>query len=358
MPRSFRLAVPLIALFAVACLNDAPSAPRSTRVALRVNFQTAAAGQAIRWVVAAVIPQQERVVDTLLDRTAAATAGEQQLNADVDLTSCLGLIPPDSLGPYCVLSVDVQLLNADTVADYVGLGFLTARPGTVVQTAPVVLTAGANPPVITATDTARWVEFGLLRYGITANDPDGDITSMYATDLLNGASDKTTYQTFYPPLRTMSGPYYAFETYLSGPAPVVVQLYDSRFDASTLDTIQPGYPASTAFVDSLQVTRTADSVIARLHDATGFADSVELVLRNLDDSVRVDSLYFVCGGRFSPTTGPIRVACPLRIPFDSAVAIAVPIDSAGNAGQGTRCTVGQAQCIGILPRRVHFALRR
>lgn len=361
MPRSLRSALPLVALFAVACLNDAPSAPRSSSLSLRVTFQTATAGQAIRWIVGGVIPQQELVADTLLDRTVAAATGEQKLDAQVDLTPCLGLVPPDSLGPYCVLNIEVQLINADTVADDIGLGFYTARPGTVVQPAPVVLTAGANPPVITATDTARWVEWGLMRYGLTASDPDGDITYQYATGYVTGTAftpDKTTYQTYYPPLRTMSAPQYAFETYLNGPESVVVQLYDSRFDASPVDTIPASYPVGSAFIDTLQVTKTADSVIARFYDLYGTSDSAELVLRNVDDSVRTDSLYFVCGGKFAPTTGAIRMACPLQVPFTQGVAILVPIDSTGNAGQGLRCTVGQAQCIGVLGRRVHYALRR
>lgn len=340
--RPFALA--LVALASAACFRDAPVGPRGGAVSLKVQFQTGSAGDAIHIAVLTFVPEREAPPDTLYQTTVQATTGQQTITAPLDLSRCLSNFAPDSIGPYCLINVDLQLLQEGTVVAEQFGGSIVVRPGQVAQTQPVILTAGNTPPTITSTDTARWVDPALLRYHITGTDPDGDITSLVATDIWNEVPDRTTTVSFYPPLGTIDGWYYAFETDNAGATAVQVYLSDSKYSISQIDTISYGFPnGDVGFVTDVIVDSTKDSVITQFH--VGGADSAEIVVV----SAALDSLYYVCGGSFVPDSTLHRVACGRPAAFTQALAIVVPFDAAGRPGNGTRCAIPSTDCQPIPP---------
>ena len=328
------------ALLGSACMKDSPVGPRAGSVALRIHFQNGTSGEQIQVAIASFVPDTEGVVDSLFNGTFPITSGTQDLTVQFDLASCLGRFTPDDQGPYCLIEATISLLSNGVVTDQQFTGSMIVRPGQVVQTQPVVLTAGNNPPVITTLDTARVVEPGLNRYTHTGNDPDGDLTSLQAIDIVNGNLDIETPYSFFPPLTNISGIFYALQTDFIGANSIEVFLSDSKFNSSPLDTI-PALPTiGNVVIDSLSIDTTADSVIANVTPAI---DSLELVF--LDNSTGNTSLLFTCGGAAPPDFTTNRFACKRSTPFTTSTVIAVPVDFGGNAGAGLRCAVPTASCL-------------
>lgn len=337
MKHILRKGMAVAALLAVACMKDGPVSPHGNEVALHVQLQRVAAGQAVHVSVVSFLPDSEEVRDTLFDDTFAVTQGSQQLTVGFDLTRCLAAMRSVNGGTSCTIAVEVDLVVNGEVVDQQFLGTMDVSPGQVVNTAPLVLVAGNNPPVITAINQGLIVEPSLIRYQITGSDPDGDIIGLITTAMSGDVTDRTTLQPFYPPLANLDGYYYAFNNSTSEINELLPFLTDSKFNASQVDTVPVSFAESEANADSMTVDTTADSLIVRAR--TG-SDSMEVVVRNLMDD-RPDTLYFVCGGSTTvqDANGMRRVACARTVPFTQAVAFVVPIDDLGNPGQGMHCTV-------------------
>lgn len=332
-------------------MKESPVGPRDGSVSLRVHFQNGTPGQQIQVVIVSFVPDTEAAADSLFNGTFPVTSGTQDLTVQFDLTSCLGRFAPDAQGPYCLIEATITLLNNGVVQDQQFTGTMIVRPGQVVQTQPVVLTAGNHPPVITTLDTARVVEPALIRYTLTGNDPDGDLTTLQAIDIVNGNPDLETPYSFFPPLTNISGVFYALETDFVGANSIEVFLSDSKFNSSALDTVPALPPIGNIVIDSLTTDTTADSVIVNVTPAI---DSLELVF--LGNTTGTTTLSFACGGAAPAGSTTNRFACKRSTPFTSSTVIAVPVDAGGNAGAGVRCAVPTASCLPVpLGNRIQAA---
>ncbi len=338
MNRIVRSGLITIALLASACMKDAPVGPRSGSVSMKVQFQNGTPGEEIRVSIAAFVPDSERALDSLFNGTFPVTSATQDLTVQFDLSSCINRFPPDDLGPYCQIQVSLELLNNGVVQDQQFLGSMVVRPGQVVSAQPVVLTAGNNPPVITTLDTARVVESALIRYQLTGNDPDGDLTTLQATDIVNGNFDIETPYTFFPPLASISGIFYAFQTTSAGANEIAVSLSDSKFNSSALDSVPALPPIGDVFIDTVSVDTTADSIIV---NASPAVDSLEMVF--LDQSLQ--KVAFTCGGAAGSVITTNHFACKRPAAFASSTVVLVPVDFAGNPGNGLRCAVPTSLCV-------------
>ena len=338
MNRIVRSGLIAIALLVSACMKDAPVGPRAGSVSMKVQFQNGTPGEEIRVSIASFVPDSEAALDSLFNGTFAVTSPTQDLTVQFDLSPCINRFPPDDLGPYCEIEVTLELLNNGVVQDQQFLGTMIVRPGQVVAAQPVVLTAGNNPPVITALDTARVVESALIRYHVTGNDPDGDLTTLQATDIVNGNFDVETPYTFFPPLSTIGGIFYAFQTPFAGANEIAVSLSDSKFNSSALDSVPALPPNGDVFIDTVSVDATADSIIV---NATPAVDSLEMVF--FDPSMQ--TIAFQCGGAAPPDLTTNHFACKRPATFTSSTVVLVPVDFAGNPGNGLRCAVPTASCV-------------
>lgn len=348
MRPSLRALVPCVALAAAACLGDAPVQP-SNRVALalRIRAQQASAGTVARIAVEAVFTRQERAPVQLFSGSFALTGGAQQIPITVDLTPCLSLTPPDSVGPYCTLFVSAVLLNSagDTLVQSSSSSPVVARPGQVAQTAPIFLVVGNHPPVLTSAGPALLVEKGLQRVPVSGTDADGDIYQVSTTTLTDFccAVGQATTQLAVPTGTLSGAAFYALQPPDSALDQVVVTLHDTRFNASASDTVFSDFAgAGSGVVDSLTTSATADSLIVTYQDVTAASDSAEIVVRNAEQSdFTADVLFFVCGGRSASPGAKTRIACARSVPFDAstAIVIVVPVNSKGVPGVGLRCGV-------------------
>jgi len=330
----------VLALGASACMKDAPVGPQLGSVSMKVQFQNGTPGEEIRVSIVSFLPDSEAVLDSLFNGTFPVTSATQNLTVDFDLSPCIGRFRPDDLGPYCDIEVTLELLNNGVVQDQQFLGTMVVRPGQVVTAQPVVLTAGNTPPSITSLDTARLVEASLIRYQLSGNDPDGDLTTLQATDIVNTLPDIETPYTFFPPLESISGPYYAFETTNAFANQLEVSLSDSKFNSSASDTVPVLAPIGNVFIDTLNVDTTADSILVNVSPQV---DSLELVF--LDGTPGSESIAFSCGGAAPPDFTTNHFACKRPTPFTSSAVVAIPIDPSGNAGNGVRCAVPSTNCL-------------
>jgi hypothetical protein len=330
------------ALAASACMKDSPVGPHDGSVSLRVHFQNGTPGEEIQVSIASFVPDTEGVVDSLFNGKFPVNTGTQDLTVQFDLTSCLGRFTPDEQGPFCMIEATITLLDNGVVRDQQFTGSMLVRPGQVVQTQPIVLTAGNSPPVITALDTARIVEPGLIRYTLTGNDPDGDLTTLQAIDIVDGVNlDVETPYSFFPPLTNISGVFYALQTQFIGANSIEVFLTDSKFNSSATDTTAALSAIGDVFVDSLSVDTTADSIVVNVTPAV---DSLELVFLDTLPGGAV-SLSFSCGGAAPADFSQNRFACARPAQFASSIVIAVPVDFSGRPGNGMRCPVPTASCL-------------
>ncbi|MGH7650153.1 MAG: hypothetical protein ACREND_18770 [Gemmatimonadaceae bacterium] len=330
------------ALAASACMKDSPVGPHDGSVSLRVHFQNGTPGEEIQVSIASFVPDTEGVVDSLFNGKFPVNTGTQDLTVQFDLTSCLGRFTPDEQGPFCMIEATITLLDNGVIRDQQFTGSMIVRPGQVVQTQPVVLTAGNSPPVITALDTARIVEPGLIRYTLTGNDPDGDLTTLQAIDIVDGVNlDVETPYSFFPPLTNIGGIFYALQTPFIGANSIEVFLTDSKFNSSATDTTAALSAIGDVFVDSLSVDTTADSIIVNVTPAI---DSLELVFLDTLPGGAV-SLSFSCGAAAPVDFSQNRFACARPAQFASSIVIAVPVDFSGRPGNGMRCPVPTASCL-------------
>lgn len=336
----------LAALPTAACLRDAPLQP-TTRVALalRVSAQLVPAGSTVGITIEAVARGQDRAPIPLFHGSFSAGTGAQQIPVTVDLTPCLSLSPPDSVGPYCSLMVDASLIGSagDTLTRSFSSSLLIARPGQVAQSQPIYLVVGNHPPVLTGAGNALVVESGLIRYQAAGTDQDGDLLTIYSQTILDTSVVGIVSTTLPAPVASFSGTLYALQPPTFSIGLVAVTLFDTKYDASATDTIFSDFTSSASgLVDTLGTSATSDSLVVTFHDLAAASDSAEVVVRNAEQSnPAADSIYFVCGGRYSATAAPIRVACalPAGVPTASATVIVVPIDAKGQPGFGLRCGV-------------------
>lgn len=320
-------------------MKDAPVGPRAGTVSMKVQFQNGTPGEEIRVSIASFVPDTEQALDSLFNGTFPVTSGTQDLTVQFDLSPCINRFPPDDLGPYCQIQVSLELLNNGVVQDQQFLGTMIVRPGQTVAAQPVVLTAGNNPPVITTLDTARVVESALIRYQLTGDDPDGDLTTLQATDIVNGNLDLETPYKFFPPLSTISnGIFYALQTPFAGANEIEVSLSDSKFNSSALDSVPALPPNGNVFIDTVSVDTTADSIIV---SAAPAVDSLEMVF--LDPSLQ--TIVLQCGAAAPPDLTTNHFACKRPAAFTSSTVVLVPVDFAGNPGNGLRCAVPTALCV-------------
>lgn len=340
MNRIARSGVAAVALLASACMKDAPVEPHAGSVSLSVQFQNGTPGEAIRVSIASFVPDSEEALDSLFNGTFPVTSATQNLTVQFDLSSCINRFPPDDLGPFCEIEVSLELLNNGAVQDQQFLGTMVVRPGQVVAAQPVVLTAGNNSPVITTLDTARVVESRLIRYHLIGSDRDGDLTSLEATDFVNGNPDMESPYTFFPPLATVDGIFYAFQTTFAGANEIAVSLSDSKFNSSALDSVPALGPNGDVFLDSLSVDTTADSILVNVNPQV---DSLELVF--LNETSSGETWAFTCGSAGPPGLTTAHFACKRPAAFSSTMVVAVPVDFVGNPGNGVRCSVPTASCV-------------
>jgi len=341
------LLVPL-ALILAACQSDSPVQP-STRASLtmQVKMQQAPAGSTVELQVFGFggSSQQELPPLTLFDGTFPVTTGLQQVPITFDLTPCLALNAPDANGPYCPIGVFGILRGAqgDTLALSSSGQTYLARPGQVTQASPIYLVTGNNPPVLDSVSSAIEVEPGLLRFQLGGSDPDGDLSSVE----INADAGQTgvsvlTITTLPLPVPSFSGTVFALGQQNQDSFIASVTLSDTKFNSSGSDNTTQVSRAILDYgmVDSLTTSLTADSVVMTFKDVIGVADSAEVVVRNRlpSDEAAGDSIYFVCGGRFS-NPAAARVACGRQVPFASASVIVVPINPNGQPGMGLFCDV-------------------
>jgi len=330
------------ALLGSACMKDAPVGPHSGSVSLKVHFQNGTPGEQIQVAIASFVPDTEGVVDSLFNGTFAVKAGTQDLTVQFDLTSCIGRFTPDEQGPFCLIEATISLLNNGVIQDQQFTGSMTVRPGQVVQTDPVILVAGNNPPVITTLDTARVVEPGLIRFTMTGNDPDGDLTQLDAIGIVDGTNfDIETPYTFFPPLKDIGGVFYALQTPFIGVNELEVFMSDSKFNSSAIDTVPAFAPIGSIPVDSLSIDTTADSIIVNVSPAT---DSLELAFLDTFPG-GAQGLSFICGGAAPVDFSVTRFACAKPKPFTSTQVVAVAVDFSGFPGNGIRCPVPTQSCL-------------
>ncbi|MGH7626144.1 MAG: hypothetical protein ACREOJ_12610 [Gemmatimonadaceae bacterium] len=335
-----------LALVLAACQSDSPVQP-STRasLSLRVNMQQAPAGSTVEVQIFGVSSGQDLPPITLFDGSFPVTTGLQQVPITFDLTPCLALNAPDANGPFCPIGVFGILRGAqgDTLALSSSGQTYLARPGQVTQASPIYLVTGNSPPVLDSVSSAIEVESGLLRFQLGGSDPDGDLSfiDINADAGATGVSVLTT--TALPlPAASFSGTAFALGQENQGPFIASITLYDTKFNNSGLDNTTEVSPAILDYglVDTLTTSLTADSLVMTFTDVIGVADSAEVVVRNRlpADQALGDSIYFVCGGRFSDPAAA-RVACGRTVPFASASVIVVPINANGQPGKGLFCDV-------------------
>lgn len=341
MPRSIRLLAPFLALLASACLNDAPLAPRQTALALRVSLQTTHAGQRIHARVYFFLPQSE-TDSTLFSGDFAVAGGVQQVPVAFDVAPCLAVSASEQGAP-CSVWVDLQLLDNGVVADERTAGPIAVRPGETAESPPIFLVAGSNAPQFSGGDTAVAVDIDLVRYRAPTADKDGDLLDVTSrvidsSDVLVGV----TTSTFPLPQASFGGALYATMQAFARARNLELYVDDTK-----------GNLAGPTVVDVASVNQAAPFAYAVLGDTTrdslrvsfnvsGAAtpDSVELVVRNVTDSVTTqDTLYFVCGGSFTGGTGAHTVSCPRLVPFTRARVTVVPFDAQGNWGSASTCAL-------------------
>jgi hypothetical protein len=337
-----------LALILAGCQSDSPVQP-STRasLSLRVHMQQVPAGSTVEVKVFGFggSSEQELPPITLFDGTFPVTTGLQQVPITFDLTPCLALNAPDATGPVCPVDVFGILRGAqgDTLALSSSGQTYLARPGQVTQASPIYLVTGNNPPVLDSVSSAIEVEPGLLRFQLGGSDPDGDLSSIdiNADASATGVSVLTT-TTLPLPVASFFGTVFALGQENEGPFVSSITLFDTKFNSSGADNTTEVSPPILDYgmVDTLTTSLTADSVVMTFKDVIGVVDSAEVVVRNRlpSDQAAGDSIYFVCGGRFSDPAAA-RVACGRQVPFTSASVIVVPINPNGQPGVGLFCDV-------------------
>ncbi|MBX6333498.1 MAG: hypothetical protein IRY91_16740, partial [Gemmatimonadaceae bacterium] len=341
--------LPLLLLSAAlalsACLDDTPVGPANhSTVALRVSMQVAPATGRLMHIQVVSFTQRSETPIYLFDDTVPLTRGEHSIRAAFDLTPCLSAFPPDSIGPYCPINVELDLISDGTVLDSKFAGPLYARPGRSVETPQMLLVAGNTPPQLTAVDTAVLLEPGLIKFRLAGSDPDGDLLTVM-DQLIDVSGLFVGGSAFDLPAATASfhGDLFTFANPAQSPQIMLVTLMDSKANISATDTVTVVAAMDILGMGGIATDTTADSVSVTLQpfDQTGTADSVEVVFRNVVDTVTTftDSIYFVCGAKYDPkVTGP-TIKCKRTVPFTRAIAIAFPITPAGDWGMATECPV-------------------
>ncbi|HEX6536592.1 MAG TPA: hypothetical protein VF041_18545 [Gemmatimonadaceae bacterium] len=359
MTRPFRHLAPLAALLLAACLNDTPVAPHATRVALRVNLQTTVSGARLAYRVYYFLPGTE-TASTLYAGDVAVTGGLQQVPVSFDLAPCLAAQASVNGGKSCSVWVDVQLIVNAAIVDMQAAGPLEVTPGATVESPPVFLVAGSTAPQVTG-DTAVAVDLDLVRYRMSASDPDGDLAQLFAM-----LSDSTGNQVglslvqFAPPRGTLAGArYISVDTFATTSAAMVqdvdLSVYDTKGNAAgpiaiPLTPVGSAAPFASAVVGD--TTHDSLSVGFNVSSSTGTPDSVDIVVRNVRDSQLVqDTIYFVCGGRFTGGSGTHTVTCSRSAPFERARVTVVPFDDQGNWGSASTCDLPGNCAVAVRRRR-------
>lgn len=345
MTRLFSRAAPLVALLAAACLNDAPVAPRGrAAIAVAVHLQQAGAGSSVHARVYYFLPATEQD-STLFDATFPIASGSQQLPASFDVAPCLAAQGGATGGSAtaCNVFAELQLLVSDSVVDDRVVGPITVHPGETVASPPVYLVAGNNAPRLTGGDTAVWVGAGLVRYRVGASDVDGDLLDVTAR-VLDSAGTLTSVTTTTLPIPRGSLPGWGYATLspVSGtPATLEVYVDDTKGNLAgpaSMGVSAVGQSAPFAYALVTDTTHDSLSVGFQVSAGSGTPDSVDLVVRNVLDSLTTqDTVYFVCGSSFAGGAGAHTVACPRLAAFTRAQVIAVPFDDQGNWGSAAGC---------------------
>lgn len=357
MNRPFRPLAPLAALLLAACLNDAPVAPRTTGLALHLNLQTTVSGQRLAVRVYYFLPQTE-TDSTLYAGDFAVTSGLQQVPVAFDIAPCLAAQASVSGGTSCTVFINVQLIANAAIVDAKTAGPIDVTPGATVESPPVFLVAGNTAPQLTG-DTAVVVSPDLVRYRMNASDADGDLLQLFTM-----VSDSTgnevglSLDDFAPPRSALTGArYVAVDTFATAASTaaqgVDLSVYDSKGNAAGPIAIPVAFVGGAGPYASLVVGDTTHDSLTVGFDvssSTGTSDSVDIVVRNVRDTqLGQDSIYFVCGGRFTGGDGTHTIACPRSAPFERARVTVVPFDAQGNWGSASTCD---------LPGNCAVALRR
>jgi hypothetical protein len=343
MPRPIRLLAPFVALLASACLNDAPLAPRPTALALRVSLQTTHAGERLHARVFFFLPQTE-TDSTLFSGDFAVAGGVQQVPVAFDVAPCLAA-SASTRGSPCTVFVELQLLDNGIVADERTAGPIAVQPGETVESPPIFLVSGSNPPQFSANgDTAVAVDVDLVRYRAPVVDPDGDLLDVTSRVIdMSDALVGVTTSTFPLPQASFGGALYATMQAFASPRQLEMYVDDTKGNFVGPTYVDVAFVGQAApFADAVLSDTTRDSLRVSFNVSSFAAppDSVELVVRNVVDSAATqDTLYFVCGGSFTGGNGTHTVSCPRLVPFTRARVTVVPFDAQGNWGSASTCAL-------------------
>jgi hypothetical protein len=353
--RLFVLAAAAVAVAAVACLDDRPVAsgtsvqllivPSLSRARTAVAGLPGVAGTPVIEVHAYTYGQFENTIDLLRAKLPVDTAPRRHL-LTIDLLPCLEAQTRATGGGgslACQMYLELTL-RVDTLILDQQYRYITARPGQVIGGLPFTLTVSSNPPVLTV-DSAVLVDSTLLRYVVTASDPDGNLvqfTGFYSDSIGAFPSYRSVYHTFFDVVPAFSGPLYqVLNPGASGQLTrrLYLNAYDSKgaSDGAVYDSLDVGFPGQTAPIAS-NVTPTFGlqgiRVTFTVTDPDSNPSRVDVLFHSIPDSLNnyLDTLFSVCSAAIPQGNGLKSVTCPpLLLPRRVQVFV-VPFD---NTGAGT-----------------------
>jgi len=376
--RIARLAVaaPLAVLvLSSACLNDRPvnGLGDKAALALRViapkpattaNASTAPAPQqsvevfvGIGCYNCATTGKAPLAPGVLFDQTYPVGSGTQRIAATFPLGPCNGYYPPDNLGPYCDVEVQITLRSDSTVVATQYLYSIRVRPGVVTQTDSVFFGA------LTTGNAQRGVKVAadMVAYRLDASSAFGGIV-MASTWIIDstGCYCNTTTQFFGQAYPSISGGTPAL--YAVVPGLTAMQYYAQVIDVhgntsypAEQQGIDPPNGNVAPYVYAVTSDTTTDSLLV---SATGFSvlastQQIDFVVHSLPNQFAQDTIYMVCSvaapGQFSTAAGGCRRSGPH---FTAAMVDAIPVDSIYGAGFGANCGLGLVCNYGtIYPQR-------
>jgi hypothetical protein len=344
---------------AVSCLDDRPLSPSTSATLVVTPVLSRAPGApnylTIPGVPAGVVPEIdiraytygrfENLVELMRARIPVDTVPRRR-ELSINLLPCLALNADTTGGAtpqdYCFVNLEF-ILRADTlVIDQQNIGSFKVRPGDRLANVPVSLTVGVNPPAMTL-GNATLVDSGLVRYVLSASDPDGNLKSVNAfyydsIPVIFGFG----YEQFFDVRPTFLGPLYLFMT---PPAAIVaprltVTVFDSKSATSPVESTLVVFPARLAPVASGVTATKASSGIQvnfTVTDIDTNPERVEVLFHSVPDSTNnfLDSLFSTCLRPIPQGDGPKSVSCA---PFGQrkAAVYVIPFDktNVGQAGKG------------------------
>lgn len=341
------------------CLSDRPVAPMGSgsALALRVMAKDSVQQQAVEVRVyyypygagrsnPRVLPEVSSV--DLYDASFNTTSGSRRTTATFPVTGCIRYFPPDELGAYCSVYVELTLRSGTEVLDQQTLYGLIVRPGQITDAGTVDFGSSNNPPVVTEVTRGVRVYGNLVRYGFTGSDANGDIDGALASVFdSSGVLVGQTAQ-FFPQLvasvnaSTPPG-LYAYVPTAATAMSYTAHLTDAQGNASEPEAGDGiDRPSSGAFVYEVTSTLTADSIFLTARWSAGQAPltSMDFVVQNFAGASVVDTIFTVCSAAIVTQNGQTGVVCARPPGLGNGHVTASPADALGQWGQGYDCDLG------------------